>query len=168
MSSPLTPHALAVLAGTPRALRALLGGLPEEVALAAGAEGWSPKDVVAHLLMVRDVGGMARIRRIVEQHEPPIEPYDEAEALEASGYRERPLGWLLLEFERRRHEDVEWLRQLDDAALARRGLHGEFGWITAAEILHHIAYHDLDHLRQATAMLMPPLDERRGAMRQAY
>jgi uncharacterized damage-inducible protein DinB len=158
---------LAILAGVPRALRALLGGLPEEIALAPAAEGWSPRDVVAHLLTVRDLGGMARIRRVVEQDEPRIEPYDETAALQASGYRERPLGWLLLEFERKRREDVEWLRTLDEATLGRRGLHGEYGPVTAGELLHHIAYHDLDHLRQVASMLMPALDAGRGNMQKA-
>ena len=52
--------------------------------------------------------------------------------------------------------------------LARTGRHSTSGPLTAAEIIHHKAWHDLLHVQQICRMLAIPLDAGSGAMRQFH
>ncbi len=163
---PLLPAALGVIASTPTTLRGLMGGLPEDVTSAPGEEGWSPKDVLAHVLSVHGPALVERVRLIAEQDNPPIPNVDEQAVLERSGLRARPVGALLDEFARERAEAVAWMRALAPEALSRTGRHSIAGDVSAADIIHHVAWHDLLHVEQVCRMLAAPLHERRGAMRQ--
>ena len=165
MEQPLLPSALDVLASTPATLRALLGGLPDNVTSASGDEGWSPKDVVAHMLSTHGPALIERVRTIVEQKGARVPNVDEQATLERSGLRSQPLPALLDEFARRRAQDIGWLRALTPEALVRTGQHEIAGAVSAADIVHHVAWHDLLHIGQICRMLAAPLHERRGAMR---
>ena len=161
----LLPAALDVFASTPSTLRALLARLPEEAISAPGAEGWSAKDVVAHLVSLYGPTLVGRVRPILEHDEPPLPNADEAAILEASGLRRKPLAELLDELERQRVEAVAWLRGLSDEQLRRVGIHSAAGRVTVADLIHHKAWHDLLHIEQVCRLIAGPLDERRGAMR---
>ena len=163
--SQLLSAALDVFASTPETMRALLGKLPEEAVSRPGVEGWSAKDVVAHLVSLHGPTLVDRITPILEQHEPPIANADEAAILEASGLRAKPLADLLDRFERNRVEAVAWLRGLSDEQLRRVGIHSAAGRVSVADLIHHKAWHDLLHIEQVCQILAAPLDERRGAMR---
>ena len=88
---------------------------------------------------------------------------DEQTLIDNSGFLERDAGALLRDFERNRRQSVEWLRTLEHDDFARKAKHELAGEVAVADIVHHIAFHDLLHLRQLSEMLMPALDERRGA-----
>jgi len=165
MGDPLLSQTLDVFASTPAALRSLLAHLPDAVTSAAGDEGWSPKDVVAHLLSLNGPTLLDRIRPILERDEPAIPSVDEMATLEASGLRLLPLQVLLDDFARVRADAVAWLRGLPPDAFSRAGLHSVAGRVTVADLVHHKAWHDLLHVQQVCRMLAGPLDERRGAMR---
>lgn len=152
-----------VLWHTPLALRALIGGQPDAVLARANEEGWTPKHVLAHLLTTERPAFVERIRTMLRGED--IENIDEQALLDDSGYLEREPSALLRDFERLRRANVEWLRTLDDGDLARTARHELAGEVAVADIVHHIAFHDLLHLRQINEMLIPALDERRGAMR---
>ncbi len=166
MDNALHPSALAVLVATPATLRGLLGSLPDHVVAAQGSEGWSPKDVVAHLVSLNGPTLLGRVRPMIEQDDPLIPSVDEHAVLERSGLRALRLDALLVEFARQREDAVTWLRGLPPDALARTGQHGTAGRVTVADIIHHKAWHDLLHIGQVCRMLAAPLDEQRGAMRQ--
>ncbi|MBI5285000.1 MAG: DinB family protein [Chloroflexi bacterium] len=166
MDNALHPSALAVLVAAPATLRGLLGSLPDEVVAAHGGEGWSPKDVVAHLLSLTGPTLIDRVRPMIEQDHPLIPSIDEHAVLERSGLRALTLDALLDELARQRDDAVAWLRGLPADALARTGQHGTAGRVTVADIIHHKAWHDLLHIGQVCRMLAVPLDERRGVMRQ--
>ncbi len=166
--SPIAQSALQALAGTPATLQGLLGGLTAEVVEAPSDGAWSPKDVVAHLLAIEGPALRDRIATITAGDNPAVPNVDEHETLEASGYREWSPSELLHEFRRRRAENVRWLRGLDDGELTATGRHEQVGEVTAADIVHHVAYHDLVHIEQLTKMLQPRLEERRGNMRAAF
>jgi hypothetical protein len=109
-----------------------------------------------------------RVRRIVEEDRPFIRSIDAPARLVAGGYRERSVASLLDEFESLRREHVEWLSALTDDELARAGDHDEAGEITASDVAHQWAYHDLMHLKQIASMLQEALVEHMGNTRKFY
>ena len=154
-----------VLAQTPATLRALLIAVPQDVVETPADEEWSPKDVVAHLLANHPWAMVDRVRLILDRDDPPVPDVNEQRALESSGLRPKPLDELLDELERRRVEDVAWLRTLSPEQLARTGRHEVAGEISIADLLHHLAYHDLLHVEQAARMLQGHYEPLRGGMR---
>lgn len=166
--SPIAQSTLQALAGAPATLLGLLGGLTADIVETPSGEGWSPKDVVAHMLAVEGPAFRDRVTIITAGDDPVVPSIDENAVLEASGYREWSLTELLHELRRRRAENVRWLRGLDATVLTASGRHEQVGEVTAANVVHQIAYHDLVHIEQLTKMLQPRLEERRGAMRAAF
>ena len=160
--------ALDVYAATPATLVALLAGLPEMLTSTPADEGWSPHDVVVHLTSLDPFSMVGRVRAIVEQDDPMIPDIDEHAVLEGSGLRGRPLGGVLDQMARQRAEALVWLRALTPQQFARTGRHSTVGPLTAAEIIHHKAWHDLLHVQQICRMLAAPLDAGSGSMRQFH
>ncbi len=111
---------------------------------------------------------VGRVRAIVEQDDPVLPDIDEHAVLEGSGLRGRPLGSVLDQMARQRAEALVWLRALTPQQLARTGRHSTVGPLSAAEIIHHKAWHDLLHTQQICRMLAIPLDAGSGAMRQFH
>ena len=161
----LEPGTIERYAQTPAVLRALTGALPATVLEAPGPEGWSPRDVVAHLASIQRAANIQRVRIMLEADDPLIPGIDEQAVLESSGLRERPLADALDQFERERLEGVALLRALTSDDLARTGRHAIAGPLTIADIVHHVAYHDLLHVKQITELLAAPVEQRRGGMR---
>ena len=157
--------ALDVLTSTPAVLRSMLVGLPEELVSEAGAEGWSAKDVLAHLLSISPKAALQRVRLMLEHDEPDIPNMDEDAVLAASGMRAWPLARLLDEFAAERGERMASLRNLSPEQLARTGKHQVAGLISVADVLNHVAYHDLLHIGQIAGLLAAPIELQRGAMR---
>jgi len=168
MTSEPAPTAIEVLESTPATLRALLGPLPPEAASEPGAEGWSPGDVLAHLISVQQPALVERIRLMVENDEPAVPNIDEDQALSSSGLRGKPIGELLDRFEQERREAMAWVNALPPESFARGGQHEVAGRITAADQLNHFAYHDLAHIRQIVSLLIPRLERARGAMSESF
>jgi hypothetical protein len=160
--------ALDIYSATPATLVALLAGLPEKLTSTPADEGWSPHDVVVHLTSLDPFSMVGRVRAIVEQDDPVIPDLDEHAVLEESGLRGRPLGGVLDQMARQRAEALLWLRALTPQQLARTGRHSTAGLLTAAEIIHHKAWHDLLHIGQICRMLSVPLDAGSGAMRKFH
>ena len=168
MSDEPATTAIEVLESTPSTLRALLGPLPEAAANEPGPEGWSPSDVLAHLISVQQSALVDRIRLMVENDEPPVPNIDEDEALVSSGLRGTPLLELLDIFQRERRDAMAWVKDLAPSSFSRGGLHEAAGRITAADQLNHFAYHDLAHIRQIITLLIPRLERSRGAMSDSF
>lgn len=152
MPTTLEPGTLEVIASTASVLRALTAGLPAAILDARDGEGWSARDVVAHLLD-RWPSQRARVQKMLAEVNPIILDEDEVTGLEASGLRNRPLAWLLDEFERARAAESATFRGLSASDLARTGQHSVAGPITVAELLNHVAYHDLLHVQQIAGTL---------------
>ena len=160
--SVLDASTIGVLWNTPATLRALLGGQPDEVLDRANEDGWTPKHVLAHLLTAEGPAFVDRVRSMLAGD--PIANIDEQTLIDDSGYLDRDASALLRDFERLRREHVEWLRTLDEDELERTATHEVAGEVAVADVVHHIAFHDLLHLRQISEMLIPALDARRGAL----
>jgi hypothetical protein len=164
----IDPAALELIARTPRVLRDLLLGLPATTLAQPNDEGWSLKDILAHLLDVEDTAFLERISRMLNEERPAIAAIDPPARLAAGDYAARSAGELLDELERRRTDDLGWLRGLDTEQLRRAGLHQEVGEIFVLDIAHQWAAHDMDHLRQVALMLQQHLAPLMGATRGFY
>ncbi|MSQ36311.1 MAG: DinB family protein [Dehalococcoidia bacterium] len=158
---PLEVGTIELLTATLAVLAALLAGLPSAAVEMRDAGGWSPRDLVAHLT---DRGRIqrARVERLIAAPGATIEDSDEHATLAASGLRSRPLAELLATFARERAVDVQRYATLSPERLADAGVHSAAGAITAAQLIHQAAYHDLQHVRQIAATLAVLPDAGRG------
>ena len=168
MMDRIDPAALAVIGGTPAVLRALLAGVPSEVLLRPNAEGWSLKDIVAHLHDVEGGAFVERIERMLHEDRPFIQSIDPPARLAAGNYANRSFTELLDELSTQRAAHLAWLRSLTSDDLARRGQHDEVGELSVSDIIHQWPAHDLTHLRQIAVMLHEHLAPLMGATRAFY
>lgn len=142
--------ALPVLRRTPACLSALLSGLPEAWTRSGpGGDGWSPYDVVGHLIHGERADWMPRAKSLLAHGESrPWQPFDRL-AQQAED-QTRPIEILLDEFAALRRENIDALQSLalteDD--WPRTGLHPEFGRVTLAQLLATWVAHDLSHVAQ--------------------
>jgi hypothetical protein len=146
---------VAVLERTPRALRALLGGLPDVwTAPNEGPGTFSALDNVGHLIHGELTDWIPRARLILargaDRRFPPVDRF--AHYHESDG---KTLAELLDEFARLRGENLATLAgwHLTDAELELEGEHPAFGRVTLRQLLATWVAHDLGHLAQ-TARVM--------------
>jgi hypothetical protein len=139
-----------ILARTPRVLRALLGGLPDDLVRANyGAGTWSPHEVVGHLIHGEQTDWIPRARWIFEKGEAvPFVPFDRDG--HAALCREKSTAELLDLFASLRESNLTALRSLPSgpADLARRGLHPALGPVTLSQMLATWVTHDFNHIAQ--------------------
>jgi hypothetical protein len=160
--------ALALIRSTPAVLRALLAPLPEDVVRAPNPEGWSLKDIVAHLHDAESVAFADRIERMLNEERPFVHSIDPPARLLAGSYAARGLSELLADLARLREEHVTWLAGLTDTQLHRIGEHDRFGEISVGDVAHQWAAHDMAHLRQIGHMLQAHLAPLMGNTRGFY
>ncbi len=139
---------LAVLEQTPIVIeKILVAATREQMHWKPAPERWSIGEVLAHLVEV-DKLFRERGRRMVEQKDPVIEPYDQNVAYAAGNYSHKDAVDLLREFCHERDQSVTWLRYLPESARARSGRHAEIGTVTLGQMISEWAFHDLGHIRQ--------------------
>ena len=148
-------EAVPVLERTPKALDAMLRGLPEGwITAHEGGETWSPFDVVGHLIHGERTDWMPRVRRILADGDSrPFDPFDRLAQITASAGKRLPE--LLDELARLRAENLRELAdlRLTDADLDRKGLHPALGPVTLGQLLATWTAHDLDHVAQVARVL---------------
>ncbi|MCW5934130.1 MAG: DinB family protein [Fimbriimonadia bacterium] len=131
---------------TPLVLRTVIEGRPDTWLDARhAAEVYSPREVIAHLVLVdRDWGWLARIEKILDpaydEDTPPLAEQDYA--------KQRSVEELLDEFDAVRSMKVEQLLKLGltESDLHKSTTDEEFGTETIANILAAWVTHDLYHL----------------------
>src|SRR6188474_3434825 len=153
-----------LLRRTPDVLRSLLYGLPQSWADTPDrAGGWTPKDVVGHLVTAELDNYLARAEHILEHGaSKPFEPFDRFAHVERD--ENETLDQLLDRFAELRTQNLATLGTLvADADLDRRGLHPALGEVTLRELLATWAVHDLDHTSQVFAGMAGSHDRDVGA-----
>ena len=148
-------EAKAQLARTPAVLRAWFTGLQEPwLAANEGAETFSARDVLAHLIYGERVDWLPRARLILDHGEArPFEPFDRR------GFLDEAKGWtldaLLDEFARLRRANLDALdaMNLSPADLRRTGMHPGLGRVTLEQLLASWVVHDLDHVSQIARVM---------------
>ena len=113
-------------AGYDEVVRALAGIGPDERDWRPAPGEWSAREVVHHLADSETISGI-RLRRLLIEHEPVIQGYDEAEYARHFRYQERPWEPALRAFEAARSTTAQLLETMTDADWRRTGTHSESG-----------------------------------------
>jgi len=134
-------EAIPVLERTPALLTTLLDDLPEDwTRVDEGADTWSPREVVAHLIHGERTDWIPRARIILKQESyRRFDPFDRFAELKT----ERPLKDLLEEFDHLRSGNVATLRgwNLKEKDMELTGEHPEFGTVTMRQLLAYCSDH---------------------------
>jgi hypothetical protein len=144
----------ALLERTPAVVHSLLGGLPDTwLDTPDTADGWTPRDVVGHLISAELDDWIPRAELIMEYGpDRPFEPFDRFAHVERD--RDVSLHDLIDRFAELRADNLSRLRELvDDDDLDRVGRHPALGEVTMRQLLATWAVHDLDHVAQIYAAL---------------
>lgn len=109
--------------------------------------GWTPHEVAAHLADAEVVEAW-RIRQVLSEDEPMLQPFDQEVWAAKLFYRQRELATSLATYAANRQSNLELLRAAGEAGLDRKYRHPEFGNRPLRAYIEHIADHDILHLRQ--------------------
>lgn len=158
---------LDILSRTPAVLDALLRDTSG--AWHAGNEGantWSARDIVGHLIHGEETDWVPRARIILEHGEArPFEPFDRfAQFTRFAGWS---LEMLLERFAALRDQNVALVQSwsLTAAQLELTGRHPELGLATLRQLLAAWAVHDLNHLAQISRVMAKRYSEEVGVWR---
>ena len=165
MSDTFLPETTALLERTPRVVRELLDGLPDAwLGTPDTADGWTPRDVVGHLISAELDDWMPRVEMILaDGANRPFEPFDRYAQVERD--LDVALPVLIDRFAGLRRDSLVKLAELvTEPDLDRHGVHPDpaIGDVTMRELLSTWAVHDLDHVAQIYAALAGSRDEAVG------
>jgi hypothetical protein len=118
------------LRATPVVLRALVAGVDEAGLRRRPAPGeWAIIEVVAHLADTEQ-RALGRVRRMLAEDDPHLEPFDQEALAVQRRYLDLDLPEELARLEQLRREHLAVLEGLDGLAWERTGRHGEHGQMT--------------------------------------
>jgi len=125
---------------------AVRGAPAEELDRRPAPNEWSAREV-AHHLADSETMSTVRLRRLIAEHEPVIQAYDEAEFARRLHY-ERPIETSLAVFAAVRSSNVQLLETLSDDEWQRTGTHSDDGPYSVETWLRIYAAHGHDHAEQ--------------------
>ncbi|MEK7701538.1 MAG: DinB family protein [candidate division NC10 bacterium] len=141
------------LAAAPRAIARAVGRAPRGVlGRRPASREWSVTEALAHLLDAEVALGF-RIRKIAAEPGTAIAAWDQEKWTEGLRHRRAGARLALAAYAALRAANVELARRLTPAQRRLRGRHPEYGPISVAQLLDHIAEHDLNHLGQIRSTL---------------
>jgi len=148
-------EAVEILQRTPSVVRALLWDLSDPWTRAnTEPNGWSPFDVVGHLIHGEETDWIPRLRIILAHGDArPFDPFDrEAQFLNSKG---KTLHQLIQRFAALRAENLKILAglSLTPAQMQLRGRHPALGTVTVEQLLATWTTHDLTHLAQISRVM---------------
>jgi|GEM_PF-1500890 len=142
------------LAEMPAFLERTLALLPEALLQRQPAN--DPNPLIEHVWHVRDCDPdlyALRIRQVLREDRPRLEPVDVGAWYGDRRYRQKPAARAIAEFAALRAGLVDELRMLDDRQLARAGLRADGREIDVHGILEQLLEHDRDHRWRIAAIL---------------
>jgi hypothetical protein len=153
MQEQLYSRLLDQLAEMPVFLRRTMAGLSREVLLRQPENDRSP--LLEHLWHTKDCDtdlyGL-RIRRILAEERPSLEPVDVGAWREDHGYDLRDGDLAIEEFERERAVLIDELKPLGPESLKRVGIRADGCEITVLGVIEQLAAHDQDHRWRVAAI----------------
>jgi hypothetical protein len=121
------------------------------VAAAAGMPStdaeWTAAEILGHVCDGARVWG-GRMRRVVREVDPELEPFDEALALRVAGYHWKRLEPLLAEFRIVSEDTLAFLRGLTPDDWTRVGRHRALGRVALGDLVRIEMEHERDHAQQ--------------------
>ncbi len=153
-----------VFASTPAAVRRLVRGLTTKELCRRPAPGKWPIAWLVHHLCDTEVGMAFRIRMAMARSGVRFQSYDQDRWAGGLHYAERSIGTSLDTFTALRRSHVELIALSTRADISRFGIHEERGRESVERMIHLLAGHDLNHLRQIRALrrLCRPAASRSG------
>ena len=136
------------LRATPVVLRALVDGVDDAQLRRRPAPGeWAIIEVVGHLADTEE-RALARVRRILAEEDPELEPFDQEALAEERHYLALDLEEELARLDELRRQHLAELEALDGSGWERTGRHGEHGVMSVELYETHVAAEEVDHLAQ--------------------
>ncbi|OIQ30445.1 MAG: hypothetical protein BM564_03505 [Bacteroidetes bacterium MedPE-SWsnd-G2] len=147
--------ALAILKRTPKVLKQLLSGLPNQwLHSNEGEKTWSPYDVTGHLVHGEKTDWLTRINIILsDSEEKTFQTFDRFAQFNED--QNKPIENLLAQFSELRTENLEQLLHLNITPdqLQLQGIHPQLGPVTLEQLLSTWVAHDLGHIAQITRVM---------------
>jgi hypothetical protein len=141
------------LRATPVVLRALVSGVDDAQLRRRPAPGeWAIVEVVGHLADTEE-RALGRVRRMLAQDNPQLEPFDQEALAKERQYFDLDLNQELDRLEQLRREHVAVLEALDAPDWERTGRHGQHGELSVELYETHVAAEEVDHLAQIARLL---------------
>lgn len=142
-------QAAALLEASGAAVQAELSAAPEAALTWHPAPGeWCVKETLGHMLEAERRGFNGRIRRILEEHDPALQAWDQQAVARERQDCLRPTLELLKEFTDVRADSLRLVAGLQPSDLARGGVHEKVGSLQVTDLLHEWVHHDRNHLKQ--------------------
>ena len=144
-----------MLSRTPQVLRVLLLGLDESLlSLRKKENGFTPSEVVGHLLANDEVNFVRRIKYFLAgDFSKPFPPLDR-EYTERGFDKSVSLEKRLEEFESLRKKNLEFLeKNVSESDLDKKSTNPGLGGVTLTNLLSYWVVHDLTHLFQVVEIL---------------
>jgi hypothetical protein len=139
-----------MLARTPETVRRIVDSIPREWHLSNyGAGTFSIRDIVSHYVHNEETDWIPRMMSVLESDVPPT--FKAFVVEDHVAWNEgRTVEELLGEFERARTSSLLTLEEwhLDEAKLARVGIHPALGEVTIQQLIATWVIHDLHHVSQ--------------------
>lgn len=112
--------------------------------------------LIEHLWHLRDCDPdlyALRIRKVLREDRPALEPVDVGAWYGERRYRERPADQAIAEFVKGRAELVAELQALDEDALARVGVRADGSEVNVLALVQQISEHDRNHRWRIASIL---------------
>ncbi len=153
MARALRPEQVAaLLESTCALLEAEITALGDDEARRHPAPGeWCVNEVVGHLIESERRGFNGRIRRMLGEDHPTLEPWDQQAVARERKDCDRMAQSLWMEFLGARHDSTLLLRSLRPSDLERSGVHLKVGELRVKDLLHEWVHHDRNHTKQILA-----------------
>ena len=136
------------LRATPVVLRALVDGVDDaRLRRRPAPREWAIIEVVGHLADTEE-RALGRVRRMLAEDSPFLEPFDQEALAEQRHYLGLDLEEELARLEELRRQHLAELEALDGSGWARTGRHGEHGELSVELCETHVAAEEVDHLAQ--------------------
>jgi hypothetical protein len=144
---------LKTLRATPVVLRALVGEIENDRLRTRPAAGeWAIIEVVGHLADTEE-RALDRVRRMLREDNPVLEPFDQEALAEERHYLDLDLNQELDRLEQLRRQHLALLEALDASGWERTGRHGDHGMMSVELYETHVAAEEVDHLAQIARLL---------------
>ncbi len=144
-----------ILSQTPNTVQSLLGNLSEDwIKNDTNVDGWSPFDVVGHLIHGEETDWIPRAELLLAQGENvTFERFDRFAQFELS--KGKSLNELLNTFADSRRKNIGKLREMNltEEKLKLKGIHPELGEVTLEQLISTWVVHDLNHIMQLATVL---------------